>query len=409
MIVQAENVADVITAVEFAKRQNYKIAVRSGGHSWAGNHVRDGGLLLDLSAMNSCAVNKEAMLAIVGPGCKGNDLADRLGKDKLFFPVGHCKGVGVGGYLLQGGYGWHSRTLGPACMSVEGLDIVTADGNLVHASETENADLYWAARGAGPGFFGVVTSFYLRVYERPPVIGFTLQNYPISCLEELFNWAYEVGPFVSRSVELMLIMSRNVLGVHGPGIIVIAPVFANSPSEATDATRFMRDNPLREKATLQLPFVPSGLRLLYRGVQRHYPDGYRYAVDNMWTHARIEDLLPGLKTIADTLPPAPSHVLWMNWMPPAERPDMAYSMEDRIYLSLYGAWKDKADDDKYASWAVSHMEAMQDLASGIQLADENLGERPARFASNENMGKLDLIRADRDPDNRFHSWMGRLK
>ncbi len=407
---QAETTADVIAAVELAKRDSHRIAVCSGGHSWSGNHLRDGGMLLDLSAMNSAAINKEKMLAIVGPGCKGDELLERLGKEKLFFPVGHCRGVGLGGYLLQGGYGWHGRTLGPACMSVEGLDIVTADGDLVHASAKENSDLFWAARGAGPGFFGIVISFYLKLYERPPVIGFTLQNYPISCLEELFNWAYDVGPSVARSVELMLIMSRNVLGVHGPGIIVIAPVFANSPSEANDATRFMRDNPLRPKATLQLPFVPSGMRLLYRGVQRHYPDGCRYAVDNMWTHASIDALMPGLKSIAETLPPAPSHVLWMNWMPPASRPDdMAYSMEDRVYLSLYGAWKDKADDEKYAPWAVSHMQSMQHLASGIQLADENLGQRPARFASDENMQKLDEVRATRDPENRFHPWMGRLK
>jgi FAD/FMN-containing dehydrogenase len=87
---------------------------------------------------------------------------------------------------------------------------------------------------------------------------------------------------------------------------------------------------------------------------------------------------------------------------------MAYSIEADIYLALYGSWKDAADDEKYADWARSNMEAMSHLATGIQLADENLGQRPARFASDEAMAKLDRVRATYDPDGLFNSWMGRV-
>jgi FAD/FMN-containing dehydrogenase len=127
----------------------------------------------------------------------------------------------------------------------------------------------------------------------------------------------------------------------------------------------------------------------------------------MWTAASIDQLLPGLQRIAETMPPAPSHMLWLNWAPPPERPDMAFSMEDQIYLGLYGAWKHAADDARYAHWARDRMLEMAPLASGCQLADENLGQRPARFVSDERLGRLDQIRARRDPHNRFHSWMGR--
>jgi FAD/FMN-containing dehydrogenase len=75
--------------------------------------------------------------------------------------------VSLGGFLLQGGFGWNSRLWGPACCSILGMDIVTADGELVHANESENADLFWAARGSGPGFFGVVTRFHLCLQPRP--------------------------------------------------------------------------------------------------------------------------------------------------------------------------------------------------------------------------------------------------
>ena len=109
----------------------------------------------------------------------------------------------------------------------------------------------------------------------------------------------------------------------------------------------------------------------------------------MWTSAPIEDLLPGLREIAASLPPPPSHALWLNWGVSPTRPDMAYSVEDEIYLALYGVWFDEADDARYGAWPAERMGAMADLASGIQLADENLAERPARFLTDANMARLD--------------------
>jgi FAD/FMN-containing dehydrogenase len=253
----------------------------------------------------------------------------------------------------------------------------------------------------------VVTRFHLRLYPRPKIIGTALQHYPIRMLEEVFRWAHGVGSEVPAAVELMLMLSRHVLAVRGPGIMVIAPVFADSWSEARAAVAFMRDNPLRPKASLRLPFLPTGLRFLYRGVMQHYPANHRYAVDNMWTGAGIDQLLPGLQRIADTLPAAPSHMLWMNWTPPRARPDMAYSVEDNTYIALYSVWQQAKNDAAFASWPVERMREMQALASGCQLADENLGERPARFVTAEHLARLDQIRAARDPQQRFYPWMGR--
>ena len=224
-------------------------------------------------------------------------------------------------------------------MSVEAIDVVTADGQRVHASASENADLYWAARGSGPGFFGVVTRFHLRVYPRPKVIGFGLQTYGPEMFDEVFRWMHGVGPEVPDSIELQALMSRHTPRVRGPGLTVVAPVFADRWSDAWRALAFFRQNPLHRKARLSIPFIPSGINFMYRGVGRHYPDHHRYAVDNMWTSASIEELLPGLRHIADTLPPAPSHMLWMNWAPPSNRPDMAYSVEDDIYIALYSVWR----------------------------------------------------------------------
>jgi len=146
----------------------------------------------------------------------------------------------------------------------------------------------------------------------------------------------------------------------------------------------------------------------YDVVMTHYLADHRYTADNMWTSASADELLPGIRTILDTMPPYPSHFLWLNWGPSPLRQDMAYSVEDEVYLALYGSWKDAADDDKYGDWARSNMAAMSQLATGIQLADENLGQRPARFATDEAMDRLDRARAVYDPDGLFNSWMGRL-
>ncbi len=410
VVVQASNADDVVAAIRHAKAHGMQVGIRSGGHSWAASHVRDGGMLLDLSQLTGVAIDEQAMTAVVGPGKKGNELCLELEARDLFFPSGHCKSVAVGGYLLQGGYGWNSRVLGPACESVLGIDVVTADGELVHASATENAELYWAARGSGPGFFGVVVAFHVRLYPKPAVAAGCLYVYPLELLEPVYRWAHGIGHQVDRRVEFQMLMSRafHGLDIQQPAIVIGSPVFAETEAEAEQALELIGTCPVRSEALIDVPFMPATMALWYEAVMQEYPDNHRYATDNMWTSAGFDDLLPGLQRIADTLPPPPSHALWMNWGPSPQRPDMAYSMEDDIYLALYGVWQDEADDAEHASWAEENMRLMQPHATGIQLADENLGRRPMPFMQGDHMQRLDAARSKYDPDGRFHAWMGRV-
>jgi hypothetical protein len=184
-------------------------------------------------------------------------------------------------------------------------------------------------------------------------------------------------------------------------------VISQSRKEAQAALEFMNTCPVRQKASITTPFLPIGFTLLYRGVMTHYPKDHRWNVDNMWTHASPDELLPGLHRIVETMPPPPTHALWLNWAPPPTRPDMAYSVEDQIYLALYGAWKKAEDDARYGDWATDRMREMEDLSTGIQLADENLDRRTGRFVSEPHLQRLDAIRAERDPNHRFHAWQSR--
>lgn len=401
-IVVARCDQDVVDAVRAAAREGLRVGVRSGGHSWPGNHVRDGIVLLDLSALDEVRVDKAAQRAVVGPGIGGSVLLHRLVRDGLFFPAGHCEGVKVGGYLLQGGFGWNGRALGMACQNVVGIDYVDAEGVIRHASETENADLLWAARGAGPGFFGVVLRFHLRLFPAPRFMGVGAATYAWD--EEVFAWADRVGPEVPDSVELDLLLSRDTPWVRGVGVQVSAAVFADSWREARRATAFLGSRP--RGAKLALPTMPMSLPRMYAGAMKHYPSGTRWCVDNVWTHARFDVLRPAIRAIAETLPASPTHLLWMNWRPPP-RPDMAFSCEDETYIAIYNGWTDPAHDEAGIRWTMERIGALAPHATGVQLADENLGRRPARFVGDAQLARLDALRAAHDPGGRFLPWMGR--
>lgn len=409
VIVQACDADDVIAAVRYARAHGQRVGVRSGGHSWVGSHLRDGGVLLDVSRLDHCSVDTDRMTARVGPGKVASVFATELDARGLFFPAGHCEGIRLGGYLLQGGYGWNSKVVGPACESVLGLEVVTADGEKVYCDPEHQPDLYWAARGSGPGFFGVVTSFTLRIHPRPPVLGTCLYMYPIEVADEVFSWGRTIAPEIDDRVELQILTSRNSpeAGPDVPVITIASPVFADSEEQAMKALAVLGTCPALDRATAALPYLPATLANWYAAVMTKYPQGHRYVVDNMFTSASAEELLPGIRKIIETMPPHPSHFVFAGWKPSADRAEMVYGLEDEIYLALYTAWRDPADDENYCDWAPSNMAAMSHLATGISLADENLARRPAKFITDPNMARLDKVRAAYDPDGLFHSWMAR--
>lgn len=409
-IIQANNVYDVIGAVQRANRDGLKISVVSGGHGWAQNHLRDGGLLIDLSRLNSIELDAAAETAIVGPAARSGDIDVLLAQHKLFFPVAHAYTVGMGGFLLQGGFGWNSRVMGLACQSVTAVDVVLADGSLVHASETENPDILWAARGSGPGFFGIVVRFHLKLHKRPKYTGLKVQVFRLKHLEDVYRWADDVGPSVSPKAEFQMVINRKALGIFSPGIEVICPVLADSRKEAKEAVSFIDKGPLRSKASFTLPLIPISPATIMRGAEKAvFIEGARWHTDNMWLKSPIEPILPQMRAMAESQPGHPAHALWMNWNPiTTERPDMAFSLESRSYLALYGAIKGKTVNVADETWATDHARAMEHHSLGSQLGDENLARRASNFMKPENLARLNALTEKYDPQGRFYSY-GHLK
>jgi FAD/FMN-containing dehydrogenase len=409
VIVQAHDADDVVAAIRYARANGHSVGVRSGGHSWAASHLRDGGLLLDVSRLDHCLVDTDRMTAQVGPGKKASDFAMELDAEGFFFPAGHCEDICLGGYLLQGGYGWNSKVLGLACESVLGVRVVTADGDQIYCDAENHPDLYWAARGAGPGFFGVVTSFTLRIHPRPGALGTCLYMYPIECADEVYTWGRSISPEIDDRVELQILATRAypAAAIDHPAITIASPVFAESEQEAAKALAVLGTCPVADRAMINVPYAPTTLANWYAAVMTNYPTGHRYIADNMFTSASAEELLPGIRKIIETMPPHPSHFIFTGWKPSTDRRDMVFGLDDEIYMALYTVWQDAADDERYRDWAGSNMASMSHLATCVALADENLGRRPAQFIADANMARLDKVRCTYDPDGRFHSWMDR--
>src|SRR5687768_17291719 len=169
-IVRCAGVADVIQAVNFARTHNLLIAVRGGGHNVAGNAVCDGGLMIDLSPMKSVRVDPVQRTARAEGGITWGEFDHETQAFGLATTGGVIPSTGIAGLTLGGGIGWLMGKHGLSCDNLLSVDIVTADGQLRHASASENADLFWGVRGGG-GNFGVVTSFEYQLHAVGQILG----------------------------------------------------------------------------------------------------------------------------------------------------------------------------------------------------------------------------------------------
>jgi FAD/FMN-containing dehydrogenase len=427
-VLRAADEDDVIAGVRLAAERGWTVSVRSGGHSWAVWSLRDDALLIDLGEMRDLAYDPATGVVSACPAVQGGlELAPFLAERGRAFPGGHCATVGLGGFLLQGGQGWDSRARGWACQSVVGLDVVTADGRLVRADAGQNRDLLWAARGAGPGFPGVITRFRLQTYPAPRAMWHDTWTIRLGDAVELLGWLHDVLPGLDRRVEPVVAATRlpdvplhdGTARPDGTVLLLHTTVMADSDAAALALLAPLQDGPL---AGRELGHVQGPTSVLEENAAQtaQNPEGHRYAVDCTWTDAPAAVLAPMLEQLWSELDTEHSFSIWYGWAPPKgsagsggddpaeppRRPDMAFSVEANVYVATYAIYADPADDARYSGWVHRRTaELAGACGAGVYLGDTDFTRRQDRFMSDGAYRRLAAIRAERDPGGRFASYL----
>lgn len=316
--------------------------------------------------------------------------------------------MGLGGFLLSGGFGWNSRQWGLGCENILAIDIVTADGAFVHADINQHPDLYWAAAGSGPGFFGVITCFYLRLHSMPRSIMTSRYILPYDCLDELLLSLEEVQGLFPLFLEVSLFVGHGMDGFEEKTIALCADTFAEGRAEAIGSLNILHNLLCMRKALKETSFNENTMTdLLQRYSDILDSKGRRYECDNHWFDASMKRLLPGIHSLTDDMPPPPSHMYMLWWLPEKHlklhhRP---LPIQANLWLTYYAISSNPALDQHHSEVVTQRMSALEELSVGIQLGDENLAHRPAKFMLLDNYRRLESVRDTYDVDRTFHSYM----
>ena len=222
---------DVQRCVAYARDRGVQLAARSGGHSYGG-YSSCPGLVIDVSSLNTVAVESGMQFATVGAGAQLVDVYSQLGASGVLLPGGSCPTVGIAGLALGGGIGVFARAYGMTCDNIAALTIVTAEGSLRHCSPSAHSDLYWASRGGGGGNFGIVTSFTFTVHPIPSVTLFTLEWPWDEAATVLSSWMRWI-PSTPNELWCNCQLASN--GSAGGGIVKVTGVFAGSTGACASA------------------------------------------------------------------------------------------------------------------------------------------------------------------------------
>ena len=219
LIARCTTPADVATAIAFARDGGHEISVRGGGHNVGGSAVTDGGVMIDLSAMRQISVDPDARTLRAQGGVTWAELNDAAAEHGLAVTGGAISSTGIGGYTLGGGLGWLMSLYGLAADNLVSVELVTADGEVLEASDASNPDLFWALRGGG-GNFGVATSFEFRLHPLTQVVG-GLIAYPFDAAPDVLRFFRDV---TQRLSDELTVFAALVHAPDGSGVKLAALV-----------------------------------------------------------------------------------------------------------------------------------------------------------------------------------------
>jgi FAD/FMN-containing dehydrogenase len=403
-VVSTRSAEEVAAAIRFAAMHGLKVSPRGSGHHYGAAALRDGSLLLDLGALDFIEVDAGARTARVGAGVLGGALSERLAVHGLAFPVGHCADVGLSGYILAGGFGWNAGEWGAACANVAAIEMVTAAGEIVLASEHRHADLFWAARGAGPGFFAAVTAYHLQLHPLPEAYAwrgvFTAGSAPA-----LAGWLTAATDASPREVEVGCFLFDH-WDTGEPAIVLRVSACGASEAEARDKVAAVATPPVRAA----LIDEPKGEAQPFTDLFRlsPMPAGKRVAADHLWSEAPLGELLIAVHRLRAPSPHSTIDLVAFGGHSRIALPERAaLSLGGGTGAGIYALWDDAADDDANLAWVRQVDEALSSLRTGRYVGEADLTLAPQRRAecfAPEALERLGRLRAIYDPGGLFFAW-----
>lgn len=400
-IVRVAHTDDVARTVRFAAEEGLRVTVRGGGHHWSAPALLDDVLVLDLSDLDRVlAINTRAKTASCQPLVRNAELIRQLAPHRLAFPVGHCSSVPLSGFLLGGGFGWNTGGWGVACWSIRDLDVITPTGDTLRVGADAHEDLFWAARGAGPAFPGVVTRYGLRLVDLPRAITTRTVVYPLQRAVEVAAWLQGALAQLPPWVELTLLLAH----VDGrPACVVSAVAFAESPREASAALALLAACPV--PGALSVDSGPATFGDLFGALDPWFPRQARYAVDTTWSTAPPTDLLATVAAHVARAPSPRSLCLCLLLPPGAPTlPPGAFSMIAPAFVASYAIWDDPADAPLNRAWLEDLSAALAPSADGHYVGEADLRASPdklARCFDPEAWRRLEALRTRWDPLGTF--------
>jgi FAD/FMN-containing dehydrogenase len=409
LIAQCADAGDVATAIAFARRNGLEIGVKCGGHSVLGMSIPEGGLMIDLSRMNEVRIDPEARLAHVGGGALLGDLDRASTQHGLATTAGNVSHTGVGGLTLGGGMGWLARQFGMACDNVVEYEIVTAAGDTLTASASENPDLFWGLRGGG-GNFGVVTRFTFRLH---PISGQALVidfMYPLERAREVLRFfrAFAAAappqatptawigttrdwPFLPPALHFKTLVNAGYVWVGDPaeGRALLAP-FRAAAEPVTESVDEMTYVELQSSSD-----EPMANQKGRRYMKGHYLSELSNEAIEAFIGRGGEGELPANGSLQG----------YGGAIGQVGIGESAFSNRDAKFEFLTMTnWEDPAEDVARMAASRRYAAAMEPFSSGVYvnvLSDE--GATGVRHAYESNtLARLTALKDRYDPDNVFH-------
>lgn len=408
LILRCAGVADVRRGVAFARDNDLPLAIRGGGHNIGGSALCDDGLVLDLSPMKSVRIDSTTRRAYVEPGATLHDFDHEAQAFGLATPLGINSTTGVAGLTLGGGFGWLSRKYGMTIDNLISAEVVTADGEVLHASADSHEDLFWAIRGGG-GNFGIVTRFEFALHPVGPLVYGGLVVLPFEQAKDALLKYREAAAAMPEDLSVWVV-SRLApplpflpSDMHGKPVIVFAMCYTgpieNGPAAVASVRAF--GTPVGE----QLGPMP------YEMWQQAFDPLLTPGARNYWkSHnlAKISDgLIDALIHAIAELPSPQCEIFFGQIGAQTQRVPVeatAYPSRDTQYaMNVHGRWDDASDDDRCVAWARAFFDASAPFALGSVYVNFMTQEETERIANayGPNYERLVVVKNRYDPRNLF--------